>query len=75
MRTYDVKCPICGKVNRGLYLEEAEGWMECDQCRNATKVQLTDEYKLLPVCVVKPLNRCLLRFDTYKENMDGSFRR
>ena len=62
MRTYDVKCPICGQVNRGLYLEEAEGWMECDQCRNATKVQLTDEYKLMPVCVVKRIKPMLATF-------------
>ena len=62
MRTYDVKCPICGKVNRGLYLEETEGWMECDQCRNATKVQLTHEYKLMPVCVVKRIKPMLATF-------------
>ena len=59
MRTYDVKCPICGQVNRGLYLEEAEGWMECDQCGNATKVQLTDEYKLLPGCGVERIKPML----------------
>ena len=49
-------------VNRGLYLEETEGWMECDQCRNATRVQLTDEYKLMPVCVVKRIKPMLATF-------------
>ena len=34
MKQYDVKCPICGTVNRGLYLEETEGWMECEKCKN-----------------------------------------
>ena len=43
MRTYDVKCPICGKINRGLFLEETEGWMECDQCGNATRIRLAGE--------------------------------
>ena len=31
MMTYDVACPICGRINRSLYLEETEGWMECEQ--------------------------------------------
>ncbi|MBO6159168.1 MAG: hypothetical protein J6P72_07920, partial [Firmicutes bacterium] len=30
--TYDLRCPICGTVNRGLYLEETDGWMECENC-------------------------------------------
>ena len=29
--TYDVACPICGRINHSLYLEETEGWMECEQ--------------------------------------------
>lgn len=44
MRIYDVKCPICGKINRGLFLEETEGWMECDQCGNATRIRIQIEY-------------------------------
>ena len=32
--TYDVACPICGRINRSLYLEETEGWMECECCGN-----------------------------------------
>lgn len=28
MNTYDVKCPICGAVNRSLFLEETDGWMD-----------------------------------------------
>ena len=35
--TYDVKCPVCGRVNRSLYLEETEGWMECEYCGNSTQ--------------------------------------
>ena len=31
MMTYDVACPICGRINHSLYLEETEGWMECEQ--------------------------------------------
>ena len=32
MMTYDVKCPVCGRINRNLYLEETDGWMECEKC-------------------------------------------
>ena len=38
MRTYDVNCPVCGKLNRELYLEETKGWMECDQCQTLSRV-------------------------------------
>lgn len=30
MKQYDVKCPVCGKINHGLFLEETKGWMECE---------------------------------------------
>ena len=35
--TYDVACPVCGRINRSLYLEETEGWMECEYCGNSTQ--------------------------------------
>lgn len=35
---YDVICPLCGKENRNLYLEETEGWMECERCANAVQM-------------------------------------
>ena len=31
---YDVKCPICGTVNKGLYLNETGGWMICEKCHS-----------------------------------------
>ncbi len=37
MKSYDLRCPICGTVNRGLYLEETDGWMECEKCGNVTQ--------------------------------------
>lgn len=33
MKQYDVECPNCGTVNKGLYLEETNGWMICEHCR------------------------------------------
>ena len=32
MKQYDVECPNCGTVNKGLYLEETNGWMICEHC-------------------------------------------
>lgn len=32
MKQYDVMCPECGTVNKGLYLEETNGWMICEHC-------------------------------------------
>ena len=37
MKRYDIKCPICGTVNRNLDLEETDGWMECEKCGTATQ--------------------------------------
>lgn len=31
---YDEKCPLCGTVNKGLDLEETNGWFECEKCLN-----------------------------------------
>lgn len=38
MKKYNVKCPICGTVNKGLYLEETDGWMVCEKCDQSVKV-------------------------------------
>ena len=35
--TYDVACPVCGRINRRLYLEETEGGMECEYWGNSSQ--------------------------------------
>ncbi len=32
MAQCNVKCPICGTLNKNLNLEETEGWFICEQC-------------------------------------------
>ena len=32
MKKYDAQCPNCGHLNRDLYLEDSNGWMECESC-------------------------------------------
>ncbi len=44
MKKYNVICPVCGAVNRNLYLEETGGWMECESCCCA--VDLRDPKKI-----------------------------
>lgn len=34
---YDLKCPVCGTVNRRLNLEETEGRMICEHCGAETQ--------------------------------------
>ena len=49
MSKQDVKCPKCGCVNKGLYLDETDGCMECIKCRNVVRVRPTQKVKRLPV--------------------------
>ena len=37
MKQYDIKCPICGQWNRGLFLDETDGWMECENCHKESQ--------------------------------------
>lgn len=51
MKTYDVSCPCCGHRNKDLYLEETEGWMECEKCGKITQVSKHFEWESLsPPC-------------------------
>ena len=54
MGTYDVHCPVCGKVNRDLYLDETDGWMECESCQQAMKVDYKRKTAIRPVVKHQP---------------------
>ena len=30
--SYNEKCPICGEINKGLFLKETDGWFICQKC-------------------------------------------
>ena len=49
MKSYDLRCSICGTVNRGLYLEETDGWMECEKCGNVTQSMEHRQTVLIPL--------------------------
>ena len=54
MKSYDLRCPICGTVNRGLYLEETDGWMECEKCGNVTQSMEHRQTVLIPLILFRP---------------------
>ena len=49
MKCYDVLCPICNTLNRRLFLEETQGWMECEHCQQVVKVLTIPGFKLKTV--------------------------
>ena len=44
MGLYNASCPCCGHMNRDMYLEETEGFFECEACGKIvhTKSYFTD---------------------------------
>ena len=38
MKKYNASCPCCGHRNNSLYLDETEGWMECEKCGELAQV-------------------------------------
>ncbi len=55
MFMYMRNCPICGKENRGLLLEETKGWMECEVCGAMTHFYNYDRAWMLPLFRTKPV--------------------
>lgn len=58
MKLYDVKCPICGTINHNLYLEETDGWMECEHCKHTVKSMQFVTEKKVPVLTPQQLVAC-----------------
>ena len=49
MKQYDIKCPVCGTTNHGLYLEETNGRMECENCHSDVQILGHDKFVAVPV--------------------------
>lgn len=52
MKMYDKRCPQCGHINRNLYLEETEGWMECEKCGRLSRAGYTEKRFIPAICSV-----------------------
>lgn len=55
MKTFDVKCPICGHMNHNLFLEETDGWMECEKCNAATRSLKSEDTIRIPLKSLKTI--------------------
>ena len=49
MSSQNVRCPICGCLNKGLALDETHGWMECIKCKTVVQIQPEKYVKKIPV--------------------------
>ena len=60
-KQYDVKCPVCGTVNKNLYLNETDGWMICENCGAEVKAMGFDVARLvsIPVLTMEQLTRMM----------------
>ena len=38
MKIYHAQCLCCGQWNYNLYLEETEGWFECEKCGRVSRL-------------------------------------
>ena len=57
MSSQNVRCPICGCLNKGLALDETLGWMECINCKTVVQVQPEEYVKRFPVISMKEVSR------------------
>ena len=57
MKGYDKICPICGMLNKNLNLEETEGWMECEHCKEKVGFFEFIETVKVPVYTPEMLSR------------------
>lgn len=72
MNAKDVKCPICGTVNRSLDLDETDGWMECESCHNAVQILKYAKSKRVPLYQMADCNLLVpLSKKRKKENGDA----
>ena len=49
MEHFDVKCPICGTVNKDLYLNETEGRYICECCHSEQQIAKFIRTKRIPL--------------------------
>ena len=56
MRAYDIKCPVCGTVNHSLFLQETDGWLECEKCGTESRVLTLRPLKVIPHCTAEQLS-------------------
>lgn len=51
MEKNEIYCPICGHLNKGLRLEETDGWMRCCKCGNMVQLLKASNVKMRKIPV------------------------
>ena len=61
MELFDVKCPVCGHLNKNCYLDETDGWIECEFCGSVTNSSILErETFKIPVVSMETIGRMVL---------------
>lgn len=58
---YDCKCPIYGQLNEHLYLEETNGWMECERCHSTAQILQYAKFQKVTVLKASVLSSPVIR--------------
>lgn len=57
MKRYNATCPICGKINKNVYLDETDGWMECEGCYTKVRTRGSSTTIKVPVFTSEQLTK------------------
>ena len=49
MKRYTCECPVCGTINKDLYLEDSQGWYVCEKCDTSVQAMEVVKRVCLPV--------------------------
>lgn len=63
---YDAKCPVCGKLNKDMYLEETEGRFVCDKCGSEIEIPRFKKPKRIPIYDSRTLVALIIIIDLGK---------
>lgn len=66
--TYNVKCPLCGTENKNLYLDETNGWFECERCKREVLPLKYAKTKSIPLYDYKTFAKAIRSIVTSKFN-------
>ena len=75
MKRYDVICPVCGKKNKDLYLDETGGWMECERCNSKVKVRINSKIQGDKQCSNIPSPGIIKLFMKTHNVVNGTYRK
>ena len=61
MKRYTCECPVCGTINKELYLEDSQGWYVCEKCDTSVQAMEVVKRVCLPVYTPEQVVRLFAR--------------